>query len=107
MSDKDDLLAEIESILAPGGANIISTSDLDDLYQAYVITAVVQAALAEQWEVQLQDITEAPTPTALFRRSPGNIYFTSGGQKFTHFCSDKGRHSQSRGPHRYQGDGQI
>lgn len=89
MSDKDDLLAEIESILAPGGASIISASDLDDLYEAYVMTAVIQAALAEQWTVQLEDIDESPVTTALFRRSPGNIYFSAGGQKFTHFVLTK------------------
>src|SRR5262245_50127549 len=85
MSDKDDLLAEIDTILAPGGANIISASDLDDLYEAYVMTAVIQAGLAEGWAVQLQDIDETPVTTALFRRSPGNIYFSTGGHKFTHF----------------------
>jgi len=86
MSDRDDLLAEIESVLGPGGAAVISSSDLDDLYEAYVMTAVIEAALAEQWTVQLEDIAEAPVSTALFRRSPGNIYPSPGGQAFTHFA---------------------
>jgi hypothetical protein len=89
VSDKDDLLLEIESILAPGGANVISASDVDDLYEAYVMTAAVQAALAEQWTVQLEDINEVLVSTALFRRSPGNIYFSAGGYAFTHFALTK------------------
>jgi hypothetical protein len=89
MAAKDDLLTEISSILAPGGADVISASDLDDLYEAYVVTALVQAALAEQWAVQLEDIDETATATALFRRSPGNIYPTPGGQTFTHFALSK------------------
>jgi hypothetical protein len=89
MAAKDDLLTEISSVLAPGGADVISASDLDDLYEAYVVTALVQAALAEQWAVQLQDINETANATALFRRSPGNIYATPGGQAFTHFSLSK------------------
>jgi hypothetical protein len=89
VSDKDDLLAEIQTVLMPGGASAISAADLDDLYEAYVITALIQAALAEQWAVQLEDITEAPVSTALFRRSPGNIYSSPGGQAFTHFALSK------------------
>jgi len=89
MAAKDDLLAEISSILAPGGVDLISASELDDLYEAYVMTALIQAALAEQWTVQLEDINEAPSSTALFRRSPGNIYSAPGGQAFTHFSLTK------------------
>ena len=49
MSDRDDLLTEIELILVPGGASIISASKCKDLYEVYVMTAVIQAAQAEHW----------------------------------------------------------
>src|SRR3954451_6401396 len=86
MAPKDDLLAGIASVLPPGGSTTISSSGLDDLFEAYVLTALVQAAKAEHWTVTLEDMSEAPATTALFRRSPGNIYATPGSHNFTHFA---------------------
>ena len=85
MSDSEDLLAVIRTVLPPGGAIQIEHSELDDLFEAYVLTGLLLAARAEQWTVSLHDIFGAPADSALFRRSPGNIYSSSGSQNFTHF----------------------
>jgi hypothetical protein len=85
VGDREDLLNEIQSILEPGGTGAISAFDLNDLYESYVLTSLVQAALAEHWTVQLETVREAAATMAIFRRSPGNIYLTPGGQDFTHF----------------------
>ena len=85
MSDREDLLAEIRTVLPPGGAVQIGQSELSDLFEAYVLSGLIRAAQAEGWTVSLHDMNETPTNSALFRRSPGNIYATPGPQNFTHF----------------------
>ena len=85
MSDKEDLLEEIRAVLPPGGALQIEQSELNDLFEAYVLSGLVGAAQAEGWTVSLHDMSEAPANGALFRRSPGNIYASLGSQNFTHF----------------------
>ena len=85
MSDREDLLAEIRAVLPPGGALQIEQSELNDLFEAYVLSGLVWAAQAEGWTVSLHDMNETLANGALFRRSPGNIYASPGSQNFTHF----------------------
>jgi hypothetical protein len=85
MSDRDDLLTEIRTVLPAGGTVRIEQSELDDLFEAYVLTGLVRAAQAESWSVSLHDMNELPANVALFRRSPGNIYASADSQNFTHF----------------------
>ena len=85
MSDREDLLAEIRTVLPPGGAVQIEQSELSDLFEAYVLSGLIQATQAEGWTVSLHDMHGTLTNSALFRRSPGNIYGSPGSQNFTHF----------------------
>ena len=85
MSDREDLLAEIRAVLNPGGTLQIEQSELNDLFEAYVLSGLIRAAQEEGWTVSLHDMDEMPANSALFRRAPGNIYATSGSQNFTHF----------------------
>ena len=85
MSDRDDLLEVIRTILPPGGTSLIEQFQLSDLFEAYVLCGVVRAAQAEGWAVSLHDMSGTATDSALFRRSPGNIYGRAGSQNFTHF----------------------
>ena len=89
MSDREDLLAEILSVVPPGGASQIEQSELNDLFEAYVLSGLVRAAQAEGWAMSLRDMEEIPANVALFRRSPGNIYASPGSQNFTHFVLAK------------------
>ena len=89
MSDRTDLLDEIRAVLPPGGAAQIRQSALDDLFEAYVLSGLVNAARAESWNVLLQDMNEASATVALFRRSPGHIYASGNSQNFTHFVFER------------------
>ena len=40
MSDREDLLAEIRTVLPPGGAVQIGQSELSDLFEAYVLSGL-------------------------------------------------------------------
>ena len=87
--DGEDLLAVIRTVLPPGGASQIERSELNDLFEAYVLSGLVLAAQAEQWTASLHDMNSAPANSALFRRSPGNIYSSPGSQNFTHFVLER------------------
>ena len=89
MSDRDDLLATIRTVLPPGGAVLIERGELSDLFEAYVLSGLIQAAAADNWTVSLHGLDETPTHRALFRRSPGNIYASPSSQNFTHFVLTK------------------
>ncbi len=85
MTDRSELLQVLRTILSPGGTGRIEHSPLCDLFEAYVLCGVVRAAQAEGWAVSLHDMSGTPVNSALFRRSPGNIYAGAGSQNFTHF----------------------
>ena len=89
MTARKQLLAEIRTALQQAGTSRIEQSDLDDLFEAYVLVGLVRAARDEGWRVSLLDMWEQPAPEALFRRSPGNIYKSPGSKNFTHFLLER------------------
>ena len=89
MTNREQLLAEVRAALQHAGSSRIEQSDLDDLFEAYVLVGLVRAARDEGWGVSLMDMEDQPATEALFRRSPGNIYESPGSQNFTHFVLER------------------
>lgn len=89
MTVREQLLSEIRGALQHAGSSRIEQSDLDDLFEAYVLVGLVRAARDEGWRVSLLDMREEPARQALFRRSPGNIYQSPGSRNFTHFVFER------------------
>lgn len=83
MTDIDDLLAEISTNLAPAivpGMN--SALAASDLYEAYSLTLLKEAAETESGVVTFSDRSGNQTNTLVFRTSPGNIFSTAA--NYTH-----------------------
>lgn len=68
------LLAAVQSALGSavtlGYAN---TVDAHDVYEAYVLTLLLEAARDRHWHLELRDTTGALTSKANFRRGPGRL----------------------------------
>ena len=89
MTVREQLLSEIRAALQHAGTSWIEQSDLGDLFEAYVLAGLVQAARDEGWGVSLLDMREQPAGQALFRGSPGNIYASPSSRNFTHFVFER------------------
>jgi hypothetical protein len=73
----DQLLTEIRSQLGQATSlNLTRRSSACDIFEAYVFAIVLDAAMREgaTLPVALEDTTERPSNTAVFRTSPGRIY---------------------------------
>lgn len=75
MAIEDDLFQEIQTALGAAlTPNISSASNAWDLFEAYVLTTVVDAARRQGAQVTYEDV-HGNTPTVIyFRTSPGNLF---------------------------------
>ena len=78
-----DLLTQIEAVLGPAiSPSLSAASAASDVFEAYVLTIILQAAEIEDAIVQFQNV-DGSTPTIYtFRTSPGHIW--SNVQPYTH-----------------------
>jgi hypothetical protein len=85
MALRDDLLKEVENNL---NAALIPTyrnsSHASDLFEAFVFSVIIQAAIEEgaQTPIQWEDTNEQPASIITFRRSPGYINYRT--VRYTH-----------------------
>jgi hypothetical protein len=79
MTIKQDLFDQIESLLPlMATPNLTSRSEGDDLYEAYIWSIVLQAALNKGAAITFHDVNEnAITNTFCFRTSPGELWWNS------------------------------
>ncbi|MBD2296393.1 hypothetical protein H6G06_23640 [Anabaena sphaerica FACHB-251] len=59
-----------------------SSTDLSDLYEAYIFSILIRAAKNEGANISFQNPLEQEVQSLIFRRSPGQIYVTT--QPYTH-----------------------
>jgi hypothetical protein len=59
-----------------------TSSDLSDLYEAYIFSILIRAARNEGATISYRDTSNNISPSLIFRQSPGQIYTTT--QPFTH-----------------------
>jgi hypothetical protein len=80
MPSPDELVAAITSqILGAGPLNLSSSSELCDLFEAYVFSIVLDAAMREgaSLPIQFENIYGATATQVTFRTSPGRIFPSS------------------------------
>lgn len=78
-----DLLREIEAHLNPNAVpSLTSGSDACDLFEAYVLCILLEAARIEGATIRYEDVTGGFSGTYTFRTSPGNIHSTA--HPYTH-----------------------
>jgi hypothetical protein len=81
------LLSDISARLtAISGMNLITSSAVYDIYEAYVFSLVIAAAVRGNASISFEDNSETATTNLIFRTSPGNIYppATTPSVRYTH-----------------------
>lgn len=79
----DDLLNEVSGALGAAiQPSLSSSSNASDLFEAYVFTLVLRAAIIEGAKVSYFDPWEKPTSNFVFRTSPGYLWSTA--KPYTH-----------------------
>jgi hypothetical protein len=86
--DELALLTAIRSALAPLPPSLTNTSDGSDLFEAYVLTLIVEAARLEGGTVSYETVDGTAVTQFYFRTSPGHIYSTR--HPYTHAVIDFG-----------------
>lgn len=82
MAISDQLLAEISNVLGPSlNPSLTTSSATSDLFEGYIFSLVVQAAVDEGAQVSYRDPNDNPTTNFIFRTSPG--YLWSSTQPYT------------------------
>ena len=75
MPIRPQLITDIRSRLtAISGINLTAASAACDIYEAYVLALLVEAAEREGALVHFENINEQPVSRLLFRTSPGRIF---------------------------------
>jgi hypothetical protein len=82
------LLTEIRSALAPLPPSLTNSSRGSDLFEAYLLTLIVEAARSEGGSVTYETVNGATPTQFFFRTSPGHIY--SRLHPYTHAVIDFG-----------------
>jgi hypothetical protein len=67
------LLAAIRSAVAPLPPSLVNTSRGSDLFEAYILTLIVQAARLEGGSVTYETVAETTPTQFYFRTSPGHM----------------------------------
>jgi hypothetical protein len=83
-----ELLAEIRSALTPLPPSLVNSSHGSDLFEAYILTLILQAARSEGATVTYETVFGAAPTQFFFRTSPGHIYSTL--HPYTHAMIDFG-----------------
>jgi len=77
MTITNEMLTEIASALGGGvSSNYTTTSAVHDIFEGYVFSIVVAAAVRQGAIVDYVNVHGAPATALTFRTSPGNIYST-------------------------------
>jgi hypothetical protein len=75
MTTPAQLAASIATRLGPAlSPNLTAADKAWDLYEAYVLTLVIEAARQEGFGVAFESVIPGPPNTVTFRTSPGHIY---------------------------------
>ncbi len=84
MAIEDDLLAEIRSVLGTSTpiSPITSSSAASDLFEVYIMSIVLEAALAEGASVSYETVNGNLPSDFIFRKSPG--YVSTNTQDYVH-----------------------
>jgi hypothetical protein len=83
MTVVDELLNEIGAILGPSVTpNLTSASNASDVFEAYVLSLVVEAAQTEGAIITYRDVLGNASNVFVFRTSPGYIF--SSNRPYTH-----------------------
>lgn len=78
MAITDELLNEVQAALGAALPPALSSaSAVSDLFEAYILTLVIRAALAEGATVSYVNVGGAPAQAFVFRTSPGYIWSTT------------------------------
>jgi hypothetical protein len=78
-----NLLAQIQAALGPGmPASLTTASDGSDIYEAYILSLVIDAAEAEGAVVSFSNVDGSLPTVFTFRTSPGHIWWAN--QPYTH-----------------------
>ena len=86
--DEQALLATIRSAITPLPPSLNNSSHGSDLFEAYILTLIVQAARLEGGSVAYETVDETTPTQFYFRTSPGHIY--SRLHPYTHAVIDFG-----------------
>jgi hypothetical protein len=79
----DELIAEVRSLLGPAIApELTSASGASDIFEAYTLSLVVEAARREGADIEYRDVYGNQATTFVFRASPGYIFSTA--RPYTH-----------------------
>ncbi|MFI6345172.1 hypothetical protein [Streptomyces sp. NPDC050560] len=82
MSTVDELIGEIESLLAAGAVSYDSSSQPCDVYEGFIFSLIVATASRHGATVTYKNVHGAPTAHLVFRTGPGHLHSTI--QPFTH-----------------------
>ncbi len=74
MSTVDQLVAEIESLLAAGAVSYDSASKPSDVYEGFIFSLIVATASRHGATVTYEDVYGAKTSSLVFRTGPGHLY---------------------------------
>jgi hypothetical protein len=83
MAIQQDLFNQIQAALAPAiGPSLTNASDACDLFEAYILTLVIRAAVEEGATISYEGVTGSVPSVFTFRTSPGDIF--SNHRDYTH-----------------------
>lgn len=85
---EQQLLADIRSSLTPLPPSLTNSSQGSDLFEAYILTLILQAARSEGATVAYETVFGTAPAQFYFRTSPGHIYSTR--HPYTHAVIDFG-----------------
>jgi hypothetical protein len=88
MAVEDDLLAEIQSVLGYSTpiSSVTSASAASDLFEVYVLSIVLEAAISEGATVSYETVAGNSPANFIFRKSPG--YVSTNTQDYVHALNE-------------------
>lgn len=88
-SAEQQLLAQIRSALTPLPPSLTNSSQGSDLFEAYILTLILQASRSEGATISYENVFGSAPNQFYFRTSPGHIYSTR--HPYTHAVIDFGQ----------------